>query len=183
MKKLLFVAAMLVVAVGIFSFVPKNKAFADTLNVDVAKSKIDWYGAAADHYHPGIVSIKSGTVMVEGTKITGGKFVIDLTSIKSTDGSGDRLDGAIKSPNMFNVAQFGEATFEITGVNYTSDTNADISGNLTVKGASMPIKFAAKVRGLKDGKLFAEAFFSLDPASMGISRYSVDLAIHLFAAK
>ncbi len=130
MKKVLFATTMLVVAAGVFSFVPKTKTFADTLNVDVVKSKIDWYGAAADHYHPGVVSLKSGTVMVDNGKVTGGKFTIDLTSVKSTDGAGDRLDGAIKSANMLNIAQFGEATFEITGVNYTSDVTVPENTNL-----------------------------------------------------
>ncbi len=181
MKKVLFVVALLVVSASIFSFIPKTVA--DTFTVDVAKSKIEWNGAAADHYHPGVVNIKSGSVLVENGKITGGKFVIDLTTIKSTDGAGDRLDGAIKSPNMFNVAQFGEATYEITGVSYTSDNSADISGNLTVKGVTVPVKFLAKIRGLKDGKLFAEAFFTLDIASIGVKNYGADIAVHLFAAK
>jgi polyisoprenoid-binding protein YceI len=183
MKKLLFAMPMLALLAGIFSFIPKTKTFADTFTVDVAKSKIDWYGAAADHYHPGVVSLKSGILMVDNGKIIGGKFTIDLTTIKSTDGAGDRLDNTIKSPNFFNVAQFGEATYEITSVNYTSDANADITGNLTVKGTSVPVKFTAKIRGIKDGKMFAEAFFTLDPTAIGIQKYGVDIAVHLFAAK
>jgi polyisoprenoid-binding protein YceI len=182
MKKLFFAAAMLAVSAGVISFIPAKK-FADTLTVDVAKSKIDWFGAAADHYHPGTVNLKSGTVTVDNNKITGGEFVIDLTSAKSTDGAGERLDGAIKSPNMFDVAKFGEATFKITGVSYTSDNAADLSGNLTVKGATVAVKVPAKIRSSKDGKLFAEAFFSLDAPSIGIQRYTIDLAVHIIAAK
>jgi polyisoprenoid-binding protein YceI len=182
MKKLLFAATMLAVSVGIMSFIPSKK-FADTLTVDVSKSKIDWFGAAADHYHPGVVNLKSGTVTVDNNKITGGKFVIDLTSAKGTDGQGERLDGAIKGPNMFDVAKFGEATYEITAVNYTSENTADLTGNLTVKGATVPVKVPAKIRSSKDGKLFAEAFFSLDAPSIGIQRYTIDLAVHIVAAK
>jgi polyisoprenoid-binding protein YceI len=153
------------------------------LTVDVAKSKVDWNGAAGDHYHPGTVALKSGTVLVDNGKITGGKFVIDLTTIKATDGAGDRLDGTIKGTNFFDVAKFGEAVYEITSVNYTSDNMADISGNLNVKGTVVPVKFTAKVRGLKDGKLFAEAFFSLDSKALGFEKYGTDIAVHLFAAK
>ena len=181
MKKVLFVAALLVVSTGIFSFIPKTVV--DTLTVDVAKSKIDWNGSAGDHYHPGVVNIKSGSLMVENNKITGGKFVFDLTSLKSTDGAGERLDGTLKSANFFNVAQFGEATYEITGVSYTSDATAELSGNLIVKGVSLPVKFPVKIRGYKDGKFFGEAFFSLDLSSVGVKGYGVDLAVHLFAAK
>jgi len=181
MKKSLFIAAMLVVSAGIFSFTPKK--FTDTYTVDVAKSKLQWNGAAPDHYHPGTVNLKSGMLMVDNGKITGGKFVIDLTTAKNTDGSGDRLDGAIASPGMFDVAgKGGDATFEITSAMYTSDNTADISGNLTVKGTTVPVKFPAKIRGVKDGKMFAESFFSLDLSSIGI-KYGVDIAVHLFAAK
>lgn len=172
-------SALLLASAGVFSFTK----FADTLTVDTAKSKVEWNGSAADHYHPGTVAIKSGTVTVDNGKITGGKFVMDLTTIKSTDGTGDRLDNHLKSAQFFDVAKFGEATYEITGVNYTSDNTADISGNLTVKGASIPVKLPAKIRGLKDGKLFAEATFSLDPTAMNIQKYGVDVTVHLFAAK
>lgn len=179
MKKLLMATALLVASAGVFSFTK----FADTFTVDTAKSKVEWSGSAADHYHPGTVAIKSGTVMVDNGKITGGKFVMDLTTIKSTDGTGDRLDGHLKSPQFFDAAKFGDATFEITSVNYTSDNTADISGTLNVKGANVPVKFPAKIRGLKDGKLFAEASFSLDPVALNIMKYGVDVTVHLFAAK
>jgi polyisoprenoid-binding protein YceI len=181
MKKVLLAAAMLVVSAGIFSFTPKK--FADTYTVDVVKTKLQWNGAAPDHYHPGVVNLKSGMLMVDNGKITGGRFVIDLTTAKNTDGAGDRLDGAIASPNMFDVAgKGGDAIFDITGVMYTSDNTADISGNLMVKGATVPVKFPAKIRGMKDGKMFAESFFTLDLSSVGI-KYGVDIAVHLFAAK
>lgn len=181
MKKVFLAAAMLVASAGIFSFTAKK--FADTYNVDVAKSKIDWSGAADNRYHPGTVTLKSGSVTVDNGKITGGKFVIDLTTIKVTDGAGERLENHLKSADFFDVAQFGEATYEMTSVNYTSDNTADISGNLTVKGVSVPVKLTGKVRGLKDGKLFAEAFFSLDSAPFSKRPMGVELAVHLFANK
>ena len=182
MKKVLFASAMLIASAGVFSFIPAKK-YADTLTVDVAKSKVEWSGAAGDHYHPGTVALKSGTVTVDGNKITGGKFTFDLTTIKSTDGAGDRLDGHLKSPQFFDAAKFGEATYEITSVNYTSDNVADITGNLSVKGTSIPVKLTAKIRGYKDGKLFAESFFSLDSKALGFEKYGADVAVHLFSAK
>lgn len=182
MKKVLFASAMLIASAGIFSFIPAKK-YADTLTVDVAKSKVEWNGAAGDHYHPGTVALKSGTVTVDGGKVTGGHFVFDLSSIKSTDGAGDRLDNTIKGTNFFDVAKFGEASYDITGVSYTSDNTATVSGNLNVKGTVLPVSFTAKVRGLKDGKLFAEAFFSLDSKALGFEKYGADIAVHLFAAK
>jgi polyisoprenoid-binding protein YceI len=180
MKKIFLLASTLILSIGIFSFSPKTTA--DTLAVDVTKSKITWNGSAADHYHTGSLNIKSGQVIVDNGKITGGKFTLDLTTIKSNTG-GDALDNHLKSASFFDVAKSAEATYEITGVNYTSDNTADITGNFLVKGATVPVKLTAKIRGLKDGKLFTEATFSLDPSALGFKVAGIDVAVHLFAAK
>lgn len=180
MKKVFLATALLVASAGVFSFTGK---FADTYNVDVAKSKADWTGSADNRYHAGSVSLKSGSVTVDNGKITGGKFVFDLTTIKTTDGTGERLEGHLKSADFFDVAQFGEATYEVTSVNYTSDNLAQVSGNLVVKGVSVPLSFPVKVRGLKDGKLFAEAYFTLDSTPFSKRPYGVEIAAHLFANK
>ena len=181
MKKVLFAAAMLLASAGIFSFIPAK--FADTYTVDVAKSKVDWTGSADNRYHPGTVTLKSGNVTVDNGKITGAKFVFDLTTITVTDAAGERLQTHLKSPDFFDVAQFGEATFEATSVTYSSENVADVVGNLVVKGVSVPVKFPVKVRGLKDGKLFAEANFSLDSAPFSKRPLGVEIAAHLFANK
>jgi len=182
MKKVLFASAMLIASAGVFSFIPAKK-YADTLTVDVAKSKVEWSGSANNRYHPGVVALKSGTVIMDGEKLTGGKFVFDLTTIKPTDASGERLEGHLKSADFFDVAKFGEATYEITSVKYTSATTADVTGNLSAKGTSIPVTLTAKIRGYKDGKLFAESFFSLDSKALGFEKYGADIAVHLFANK
>ncbi|NCI49730.1 YceI family protein [Sediminibacterium roseum] len=178
MKKIIFAASMLLASAGLFSFT----YFADTLTVDATKSKINWSGSAADHYHPGSVAVKSGTVTVDNGKITGGSFTFDMATVKVLDEAGDRLEGHLKSASYFDVAKFGEASYTITGVNYVSDNTANISGNMVVKGATVPVSFLAKIRGLKDGKLFAEANFSLDLSAVGIKN-GIDIAVHLFANK
>ena len=187
MKKLMLAIVSTAVLAGFYSFVPAKKTVADAYTVDAAKSKIDWSGAAGDHYHIGSVNVKGGSVAVEGGKIVGGKFAIDLTTIKGD--AGERLDGHLKSPDFFDVAKFGEATYEIKSVKYTSDNSADVDGTLTIKGVSVAVKFAAKVRGIDDKKLFAEASFSFDRTLFGISygpgkvANDVVVNVHLFANK
>ncbi|NCI46878.1 YceI family protein [Sediminibacterium soli] len=180
MKKVFLAAALLAASAGVFSFSGK---FADSYTVDLAKSKVDWSGSADNRYHPGTVMLKSGSVSIDNGKITGGKLVFDLTTIKPTDGSGERLENHLKSADFFDVAQFGEATYDVTSVNYTSDNVAQVSGNLLVKGVAFPLSFPVKVRGLKDGKLFAEAYFTLDSAPFSKRPYGVEIAAHLFANK
>jgi len=182
MKKVLFAAAMLVASAGIFSFTP-GKKFADTYNVDLTKSKVDWSGSADNRFHPGTLMLKSGSVTVDNNKITGASFVFDLNTITVTDAAGERLQTHLKSADFFDVAKFGEATFTSTSVTYTSETQADVAGNIVIKGVSVPVKFPVKVRGLKDGKLFAEAYFTLDSAPFSKRPLGVEIAAHLFANK
>ena len=189
MKKSVFILALTVIAAGLFSFIPASSTLnqATGYSVDVVKSKIDWSGAAGDHYHIGSVNLKGGQVSVDNGKITGGKFSIDLTTIKSD--AGERLDGHLKSPDFFDAVKFGEATYEIKSVKYTSDNTADIDGTLTIKGVSVAVKFSAKVRGIDDKKLFAEASFSFDRTLFGVNygpgKVANDVAVnvHLFATK
>lgn len=186
MKKVLIALAGVAFLAGTFAFTPVVKK-ASTLTVAADKSRIDWVAAKKSDFHTGNFPIKSGSLQVDGGKVTGGKFVIDLANLKVTDAAGDRLTGHLKSPDFFDVAKFAEATYEITGVNYTSAGTADISGNLTVKGVSVPVKLQAQIRNNDDKGFFAQAFLTLDKTLVGITygagnvANDVQLAIHIFA--
>lgn len=189
MKKAFFAMAGLALLTGIYSFVPGTTARKEvvTYTVSVEKSRIDWVAAKKTAYHTGFFPLKSGEVQLDGNKLKGGKFVIDLTNLKVTDASSDRLTGHLKTPDFFDVAKFSEATYEITGVNYTSDNTADVTGNLVLKGATFPVKLTANIRGADEKSFFAQAFFSLDRTAIGINfngpAKDVQVAVHLFAAK
>jgi polyisoprenoid-binding protein YceI len=189
MKKAFLALTGLAFLTGMYSFTPgtENKA-ASTLTVNTEKSRIDWVASKKSDFHTGSFPIKSGEVMVDGGKLTGGKFVIDLANLKVTDGAGDRLGTHLKSPDFFDVTKFGEATYEITGVIYSGDNNtAELSGNLTVKGVSVPVKLDAKIRNSDEKGFFAQAFLTLDKTLVGINygkgnvSNDVQLAIHIFA--
>jgi len=185
MKKGLVAFVFATVLVGMFSFT--SSVAQSVYTVDATKSKIDWAGAAGDHYHVGTMAVKAGTVSVENGKIAGGKFTLDLTTIKSD--AGEKLDGHLKSPDFFDASKLGVATFEIKSVKYTGDKTADIDGALTLKGITANVKFSAKVRGLDDKKLFAEASLSLDRTIWGIVygpgmlANDITVNVHLFGTK
>jgi len=187
MKKVALFAIAATVLAGLFSFVPGIKNLVDTYNVNTSNSKIDWVGSKKEGYHPGTIALKSGNVNVEAGKITGGKFVIDINSIKVSDEAGAKLEGHLKSADFFDAGKFPEASFEITKVTYTSETAIIIEGNLTAKGVTVPLKFPGYVRSVSDTKLFAQAFFSVDANLLGITSKwvasDVALGIHLFATK
>lgn len=191
MKKAFVAIAGFAMILGLSSFVSKDiKKDVVNYTVNAEKSRIDWIGSKKADFHTGFFPIKSGSVSVDGGKLKGGKFVIDLAGVKVTDaGGGDRLTGHLKSPDFFDVAKNAEATFEITSVNYTSATAADVAGTLNIKGLSVPVKFVANVRSADDKGFFAQAFLSIDRTLLGVAygagmvSNDVQLAIHIYGAK
>jgi len=189
MKKTRFLLAIIAILVGLYSFIPAKKA-TEILNVSTANSKIEWLGSKPSGYHTGTFSLKDGQVILDNGKLTGGKFTIDLTSLKVTDAvGGERLEGHLKSPDFFDVAKFGEASFEITSVNYTSVTNCNISGNLSMRGIVVPLKIPAIIRNAAGDKFFGQAFFQMDKAPLAFAftkapiASDVQIRVSLFAGK
>src|SRR5690606_4250602 len=72
--------------------------------VDATASKVVWTGTKVTGSHTGTVDIKSGALTVDGDKVTGGNFVLDVASISSTDLEGEwkeKLDGHLKADDFF----------------------------------------------------------------------------------
>lgn len=191
MKNAFVAIAGFAMILGLSSFVSKDiKKDVVNYTVNAERSRIDWIGSKKADFHTGFFPIKSGSVSVDAGKLKGGKFVIDLAGVKVTDaGGGDRLTGHLKSPDFFDVAKNAEASFEITSVNYTSATAADVTGTLSIKGLSVPVKFVANVRSADDKGFFAQAFLSIDRTLLGVTygagmvSNDVQLAIHIYGAK
>lgn len=102
------------------------------------KSKVNWRGEVAGVYgHEGYVHLDNGTLEVQGDKIIGGTFVVDMTNIVPTDSSyeyneqsnPDALVGHLATEDFFHTAEHPTSTFVITSV----DGNT-VTGNLTVRG-------------------------------------------------
>ncbi len=188
MKKIILAVALVASTVGIYSFT--TKAGGDVYSADITKSKVDFIGSKVDGYHTGSFSLKDGEVIVEGGKITGGKFTIDLSSLKVTDGSPDMLTDHLKSPAFFDLSKSTVATFSISSVNYMAANKAEVNGILTLKGVTSPVKFIAYIRNVDEKKLFAEAALTIDRTSFGMSHDpsghvadDVQINVHLFAKK
>lgn len=189
MKKAFLAIAMTAVMAGTYSFIPATKKLAEPVvyNVVTSESKVDFVGSKKAGYHKGSFAIKSGAVMLNEGKITGGKFIIDMSSVK-TD-AGEKLDGHLKAPDFFDAAKFGEATYEISEVKYTGASTADISGKLTLKGVTLPLSFSTTIRSADEKLFFGQANFSLDRTLFGISygagsiSNDVQISIYLFAKK
>lgn len=158
---------------GIFAFIFAllfvNIASAqDTYNVDVKKSLVRWEGKKVLSGHWGDVNIKSGKLMFDAGKLTGGEFDIDMNTIVALDlkenQGKSKLEGHLKSEDFFNVAKFPTATLKITKVEELKSKgkeNYRITGDLTIKGITHSVSFPATVN-LKNKKVDARAEFNID---------------------
>ncbi|KQR72519.1 YceI family protein [Pedobacter sp. Leaf176] len=151
--KLKISSIFLLVAVVSLSAFTTIKPVAYT--VDAAKSTITWIGKKVTGSHNGTVALQSGTLNVDGKKVTGGTFTIDMNSIKDADGSA-KLEGHLKADDFFGTAKFPTSTFVITKV-AGSGAAVTVSGNLTIKGITKPLSFPATVSVNTDGTVSALA--------------------------
>ncbi|HTE25849.1 YceI family protein [Flavitalea sp.] len=134
--------------------------------IAVAQSNIEWTGRKITGAHFGTISLKHGKFTVDDGKLTGGRFIIDIASIKILDladpGTSAQFADHLASEDFFGTAQYPEATFEITEVN-----NNHIEGNLTIKGITHPIGFDASVN-IGDEILNASGVIVVDRTKYGI---------------
>ncbi len=158
--------------------------------VSTADSKVEWVGSKkfVGDKHTGFIPVKEGEVMVSNGAITGGKFVIDMNGITSTDLKGDykgyleaHLKGTAegKEVDFFDVTKFPTAAFEITGVKALAGdatANHTITGNLTLKDVTKSISFKANVKADGDKIMATTPQFVIDRTEWGITYGASDEA-------
>ena len=135
------------------------------LTVDPQNTKIEWGAKKVTGTHEGNVPLASGTVIVDGDKLKGGNFVLDLknltvTDVKDADMNG-KLTGHLKSKDFFDVDAHPQAQFVITSVTPKASGTYDVAGKLTIKGITNDIKFPATVKS-DAKKLTADAKIVVD---------------------
>ncbi len=140
MKQLIVLPLLAVLALA-FRMPPVN------YKVESSASVIVWTGYKVTGKHTGTVKVQSGAVDFTDGKLTGGSFVVDMTSITDTDLEGamaEKVVGHLKSDDFFGVTKFPTAKYVITKV-IPQDTkgNYKIIGNLTIKETTKEAKFMA----------------------------------------
>ncbi|MNK85527.1 hypothetical protein D3C87_1054110 [compost metagenome] len=134
-------------------------------NVNGAQSEINWIGRKVTGAHNGTIAIKSGELVLNSNKLSGGKFTIDTTSIVILDvtdeGTNAQFAGHLASDDFFSSEKHPEAFFVITDVNLKDNGTYDITGDLTIKGITNEVTFAANI-SLNDNKLTASGKIVID---------------------
>ena len=160
--------------------------------VDVTASSVEWNGRNLLNKHYGRIALGSGQLEFVQGQISGGRFVIDMTSIVCSDLQGtelhDVLINHLQSDDFFDVARFPNALYVINATRRvegatSGQPNIEIAGDLTLKGISSPLTFRAAAGVTPDGKAAAQAVFSFDRTRWNIlygsGRYFHRLGMHL----
>jgi len=116
-----------------------------SLDLKLDKSKLEWTGKKVTGEHHGHVTFKSGKLVMKGTKIVGGEFVMDMTTIKNTDIKSDKyrgdLEKHLRSDDFFGVQKFPESKFVIKESKYLTSGSILVKGEITIKGITKPLEF------------------------------------------
>lgn len=141
-----------VTIVTLVAFILVSFATIDKKEIKLDKSKIVWKGYKVTGSHEGTIALKSGKLEFNKSKLTGGQFVVDMTSIVTTDLTGEykeKLEGHLKSDDFFGVDKFNTASLVITKVTPIGKNTYSASANLTIKGKTNPVTFEISIVGNK----------------------------------
>ena len=115
---------------------------AQTKKVDVKASTINWNGKKVTGEHSGTVNLKDGTLLFKGTKLVGGTFTVDMTTLTATDLTGEyqtKLNGHLKSEDFFGTEKFPTAILVFKKIGMSSKDMYSVTADLTIKGITKPV--------------------------------------------
>lgn len=132
----------------------------------IKNSTVVWVGSKVTGSHEGTVDLKSGSLEFDNKVLTGGEFVIDMSSIICTDLSGKgkaSIERHLKSDDFFSVEEFPTANLKIVNVKKKGLDNYLVSANITIKDVTQVIEFETTVKGET-----AQAKLIIDRTEFGI---------------
>ncbi len=172
MKKLI-IAAVAALSLAAVAFKPAANT---SYKVNAEQSTFNWHAKKVTGEHMGTVKFATGTVELNGAKLVGGSFDVDMTSIACTDLTGEwneKLIGHLKSADFFAVDNFKTANLKIKSASAIKGAKAgadnyNVVADLTIKGITKEVKFPAFVVIKKSGEVVANASFDIDRTAYDI---------------
>ncbi|MDQ3073134.1 MAG: YceI family protein [Bacteroidota bacterium] len=162
--------------------------------IDTNSSLIKWEGHKTidptQRRHEGIVTLSSGTLIVDNATVNGGSFKIDMTSISLSDQDKKNLPedkqgnlvGHLKSDEFFSTEKYPTAEFEITSSKPLDSAgyNTFVYGNLTIRDKKKNIGFPAKLN-VNGDKATADARVIIDRSDFDVKYNSSNFVKNLAA--
>lgn len=143
MRKSIFTIAFVAL-----SLIVSLQAQAQDQTINIETSTIHWLGKKVTGQHEGNISLKSGVLNMTEERLTGGEFIVDMTSITCTDLEGKsagNLVGHLKSDDFFGVDNYPEAKLIFNEIEDKGDGIYGVTGDFTIKGQMHPASFDLKV--------------------------------------
>jgi len=132
---------------------------------ELDKSTITWKGFAPTKSHNGYIKISEGYLTLNDNKISGGNFIIDMTTIEDLSLEDEqynaKLEGHLSSDDFFNVKKHPFSAFTITNIQ-EKDGKSMIHGNLSIKGIKKNIRFPASIKVNGDEVRLKSESFTID---------------------
>ena len=163
MKTIKNLVKTVIVLIVMVSFTTIN---AQKQYVKTKKSSLVWKGYKVTGSHTGTIDIKSASLTFNDNKLTEGEFTIDMTTLVSTDLTGEykgKLEGHLKSDDFFGVNNHPTANLKFTNVIATGKNAYKVTSDLTIKGKTNVVIFNLSVYGNK-----ATATLKVDRTKYGI---------------
>ena len=135
-----------------FAAIATEPVDGDKKEVKTEASKVTWKAYKVTGSHAGTVDLQSGALQFEEEKLSGGEFVVNMTSLVTTDDLGDmkaKLEGHLKSDDFFGVATHPTAKLIFTEVMASGKNSYEVTGDLTIKGITKPVTFDVSIYGSK----------------------------------
>jgi len=148
MKKSILTLALTLV----FGTVLANPVDGEKKEVKTEASTVTWKAYKVTGSHTGTIALKSGALLFEDGKLNGGEFTVDMTTINTTDLSGDykaKLDGHLHSDDFFSTASHPTSSLVFTKVEASGKNSYKVTGDLTIKGITKPVTFDVSIYGSK----------------------------------
>lgn len=118
-----------------------------TYTLDTEVSNLKWKGSkSAEYFHVGSVKFTEGSLEMEGDKVIGGAFTIDMNSIVAEDATlpdakKEYLAGHLKDTAFFFIAEHPNATVTVNGYE-----NGELSTVITVLGQEIKQNIPVKIK-------------------------------------
>ena len=116
--------------------------------VDPTATKITWTGKKLGKEHVGTIGLKEGYINIEKNAITGGEFLVNMTTIKDIDIQDEKMNGMLvshlKSDDFFGVEKYPASKLTLTGSSNFVNGTATVKGIMTIKRSTHPVEFTVK---------------------------------------
>ncbi|MEZ4854657.1 YceI family protein [Flavobacterium sp.] len=131
-------------ALAAFALVAFTTQAQTAKKINIEKSSINWVGKKVTGQHNGTVNLKEGNLVFKDEALVGGKFIVDMTTINTTDLQGEwaqKLNNHLKADDFFGVEKYPTATLQFKKIADKGNNVYTIYADLTIKDITNPVSF------------------------------------------